>query len=1211
MARYALVIGIAKYKDRRLSALPKALTDAEQVAQLLERYGEFQFVERFPRRWHPDRQTDEMADTQVTAAALDQVLTTFLLERATQGEAVIYFTGHGFVVQEFQNLRGFLATSDCEVVQQGDQVVAQVGAYPFESLNVLLQRANLSSLVLLLDCCHSGYFLEKQGVRQSLAVFGQRTDYCLLTACRGFEQAWVGSQHSVFTEALLAGLAADRADALGWVDSDTLSGHLYYQLERSGQEPLRLYMGRPLRLLHYPPPVVKSGERPVPPVALFNPENPYVGLKAFDQKTKAYFYGRQAASWQLFDRLRSSRFVAVIGASGCGKSSLVKAGVLAELRDDRLANSSHWVTAMLTPGDRPLPLLLETLDQLHCSPQSLLLVDQLEEIFTLCKDDEQRRSFIRLIAQEATDTHREGRVIVAIRGDFLDRCAEYDEIARLLNRVAPTTYAVQPLSQAELTEAITEPAILHGVRFEPGLVEQMIAEVADAAGVLPLLQHALWELWDTCITKGVNAGETPQPLLTWQGYEKIGRVAGALERRADLVYASCASEDDRDFCRRLFTELAEISGETVTRRPVPQRQLQELATSVEQCDRILSRLVEQRLLVTNTRKVGMDSAGEENYEAYVDVAHEALLTQWQRLKNWLDEDRNDIRLERRFREACADWQRQHNRSSGALLSGVMLDAVVEWSKKSRSRLSRLGQEFLQASLEQRDREQLAEIEQALELQRLAEARQQEAEKNLRLEKQRSRLIFRSWLLVAGLLAAISTSALIFTQSAQQSALIAQKGEVNTLTRLADFYFTDHQQLEALFISIQALSLLKKYSIQSYSDFNKINFIISSLQERNRLTKHESEVYGLSINSNLESLKSSHIAFASADSDGVIKLWDIRGNLIKSINKQNSGIWKIDFSASGKLLSSAGMNGKIEILEVETGNLIKTLPGHTGQTFDSRFTANDNIIISCGADGRVRVWDLGKGGSNIKSSPVEVDINGYPMDYYIYGIDIHPKKTNIIAYGGEGDKSIKIWDLESNQIVAKLENPKTLIGIIQIKFSPDGSMLIATDDGGLIKIWSMESLTSPSLIKEFSSGQESIYSIDISKDGKFLVTGSTDHTIKVWDIEKLTRNQQASNVTGQIAALSNLEGHSATVQNVKFLMDYLQKDNHTVGNPLIISASNDATIRLWDWQSFSLRSKDLSSVKQSLDHACSLFNMYVIEKPKEIEAICVGSPKAYP
>lgn len=517
MPRYALIIGIAEYNSPALGTLPKAVTDAEQVAQLLEERGEFQQVERFPKRWNPTKRrsgqsdigADELVARRVTADELHQTIKDFLSNAAIQkNDALIYFTGHGFIVTQRDHLQGFLATSNCDLRLENGRVVEQSHAYEMGSLDSLLAQSDLSSLVLLLDCCHSGQFIERDEMRQTLTTFGKRTDYCLITACRGHERAWVGSDHSVFTGALLTGLSASNADQDGWIDSDRLSAFLYHRLRQSGQEPLRLYLGRPIPLVHYPPvtatPIVS---------APFNRINPYIGLYAFKQDQADYFNGRDNAVWKLLDLVKTSRFISVIGASGSGKSSLVKAGLLSQLRDDRIPNSSQWAVDTLTPGDRPLPLLLEKLETLQHQPQSLLFVDQFEEIFTVCKDDNERRSFIHLIAHAATRTDQEIRIIVAVRGDFLDRCAQYPEIARLINRTEPTTYAIEGLTETELHESITKPALRHGVEFEQGLIDQIIQDVIDEPGPLPLLQHALWELWRECIEKPA----TPQPVLTWAG----------------------------------------------------------------------------------------------------------------------------------------------------------------------------------------------------------------------------------------------------------------------------------------------------------------------------------------------------------------------------------------------------------------------------------------------------------------------------------------------------------------------------------------------------------------------------------------------------------------------------------------------------------------------------------------------------------------------
>ena len=478
MARYALVIGISEYQSSNLLRLPKTVTDAEAVVQILKQYGDFQIVKRLPERWNQQNNDYEIGTKAVTGNELGQALRTFLLEQAYRSDALIYFSGHGITVSDnLGQTKGYLATSDCVLETDGKRIVGQQHGIALDSLNELIRAAELSSLVLLLDCCHGGYFLERQLVEQTLTAFSSQKDYYIITACRTFEQAWAmhDEKHDVFTGAVLDGLAIENAGKDGSVSGDRLFDHISRQLKGKRQEPIRMGWGKSITVVNYP-----LNEN-TPSVAFtFNRENPYQGLQAFELGKEKYFFGRELAIRALVDRLNNARFLSVIGRSGCGKSSLVKAGLLPELQSDRLPGSSQWEIEIFTPGIDPLGKLTEILTRRHQENKPFVLfIDQFEEVFTLCNDEAKRQSFMRLMADEATASDRITRVIVAIRGDFLDRCAAYPEAVNLINRTQPPTYVVEPLSRQEIEETIEKPAELHGVGFEPGLVSQIAEDVEN------------------------------------------------------------------------------------------------------------------------------------------------------------------------------------------------------------------------------------------------------------------------------------------------------------------------------------------------------------------------------------------------------------------------------------------------------------------------------------------------------------------------------------------------------------------------------------------------------------------------------------------------------------------------------------------------------------------------------------------------------------
>ncbi|BDI20402.1 hypothetical protein ANSO36C_62040 [Nostoc cf. commune SO-36] len=332
MARYALVIGIAEYVSLSLPRLSKTTNDAEAIAQLLEQYGDFQSVQRLPQRWNKDKNGYEMAASKVTGAEIGQKIKTFLLEQAANNEALIYFSGHGFTISDnLGQQKGYLASSDCQIEFKDNENVEQKYGIDLDSLNDLIRYSQLSSLVMLLDCCHSGYFLEKQLIERTLNAFSKQKDYYLITACRRFERAAVikSEEYSIFTGAVIKGLAVENAGSSRRISSDRLFDFVSNELKGSVQEPIRMGLGSLITLITYPQLDIPKEE------VAFNRRNPYRGLYAFEFEQAQYFGGRQQAVRTLILRLLDSRFLAVIGYSGSGKSSLVKAGLLPQLKDNR------------------------------------------------------------------------------------------------------------------------------------------------------------------------------------------------------------------------------------------------------------------------------------------------------------------------------------------------------------------------------------------------------------------------------------------------------------------------------------------------------------------------------------------------------------------------------------------------------------------------------------------------------------------------------------------------------------------------------------------------------------------------------------------------------------------------------------------------------------------------------------------------------------
>ncbi|EKQ67200.1 WD40 repeat-containing protein [Leptolyngbyaceae cyanobacterium JSC-12] len=783
MLRDALVVGINSYQY--LPALNAPAHDAEAIAHQLESNGDFR-VTRLPEIIQSEKLRVGVR-TPVTLAELEASLVKLFKPKGETipHTALFYFSGHG--LQKEAGIReGYLATSDANPN-------AHFYGLSLFWLRRLLQESPVRQRIILLDCCYSGEilnFLEADPGAKS------GTDRLFMAASREYETAYeaLNGQYSVFTQAVLDGLDPRRLPT-GIVTNYALTDWVSNALKGESQQPLFENSGSEIVLTRCHNPLTTLQSNSSQDIC------PYRGLEPFEEGHAEYFFGREHLTDQLLNKLRTENFVAIVGASGSGKSSLVRAGLVYKLqRGQALSGSHQWQIRVITPTEHPMKSLanafmnpattaVDRAEQLrraemflqegtsgltqlirasliaeNKSTRMVLIIDQFEEIFTLCQGpnaDRDRHRFFNCLLAAAREASDQFSLVIVLRADFFSKCLLYKGLAE---QIEQHLIMVTPLSYEQIKASIIKPANRVGLVCEPNLVYNILLDIVGAPGELPLLQYTLLELWQRR-HQDPNGGP---PRLTLDAYAELGGVRGTLQKRADEIFYSLSPEEQR-VAKRIFIALTQLGeGTEDTRRRVLKSELVSPRFSAELVERVLEKLVIAKLVVTNqvtpisSHQERVDqrfanvstalrlaqvmrtksaqsgqtamltqslpqmqaslakgynlnvtrlshvvdfnaiqpSLGNACHET-VDIAHEALIRNWGLLRSWLDESREMLRRQRQIERSAREWNlADQTRSPEYLLRGSRLLDAEDFLTHYSDELSALAQRYIAVSREE-------------------------------------------------------------------------------------------------------------------------------------------------------------------------------------------------------------------------------------------------------------------------------------------------------------------------------------------------------------------------------------------------------------------------------------------------------------------------------------------------------------------------------
>jgi WD40 repeat protein/class 3 adenylate cyclase len=913
--------------------------------------------------------------------------------------------------------------------------------------------------------------------------------------------------------------------------------------------------------------------------------NPYKGLLAFSEADADVFFGRDAMTARLVARLgmheSGARFLAVVGPSGSGKSSLVKAGLISALRQGALPGSAEWSILEIPVGATPLEeveaaLLRHTgvpslpiADQMRADdrglldaarivlgpkgePEMVLVFDQFEELFTLVSDQTVVSRFLDNICTAVNDPKSTLRIILTLRADFYDRPLSYPGISELMQK---RTEVVVPLSTEELMSAINGPAALVGIIVEPELIAELISEVNRQPGALPLLQSTLDELFER------RDGNR----LTQAAYARIGGINAVLNSRAEDVYERLGNTEQQA-TRALFPRLVSLGlGHEVTKRRVllaelialdirPNGDLGPIGDAVEEQPAPVTSVLEAfgraRLLSFDRDRITRGTT--------VEIAHEALLGAWPRLSAWLEIDRATIRLGRLLTQAATEWL-DAGQGDGFLLRGARLDQLAPQAHSGMA-LTENERLFLEKSLDAREARRAAEAAQRnkeLEIARsmgLLEQRRADEQERAASRLRKLAIGLTAALALAGVAALL---ALNFARASQQNAEVAAQSEVRALTnaRLATSRELSQAASNLLTTDPELSMLLALQALENAETKDAQEALHQALQSSRIVSSFPTGATGHFGAIFATSPEGSQVA--TADGTGVI-IWEtLTGNIIRKLPLAEplTDHYQLDYDDLGRRLALVSAGKSMDKLVLHTwdlgsGNALSgvTLPIEPQDSSDVALSPDWQRVAVSFEDGSVVLWDVES-----------------QQQYAVW--DLHDAAVIDVEFGESGqqlatasrDGMVQVWDVEALMTAATPE-PVILIdgssqaiasgGLVHIAFIGDSGLALGYL--GNVDVWYLDDLSRPRFTLQGATKLTRDFAVN--HDQTQLGAGGQSGRGEVWALD-----------TG--GHLLTLAQHPAPVDDIDFTPD----------ERYLISLDRDGLLRLWDIRPVALGERASLSV----------------------------------
>jgi WD40 repeat protein/DNA-binding winged helix-turn-helix (wHTH) protein len=843
---------------------------------------------------------------------------------------------------------------------------------------------------------------------------------------------------------------------------------------------------------------------------------PWVGLRELREEDARYFFGREAEVQELLAKIQQTNFIAVVGSSGTGKSSLVRAGLIPALKRKQSENDPQLEcrVAVFSPADSPAHKLSEALITLQDADKSLaglVVIDQFEEL-TLCEEQDEQQAFVDNLVSLIS---RDGRLslVLTIRTDFYSK---FEAFPKLWRQITENQYGVTPLSREALHRTIAGPAQSVDLEIEPGLVDEILDDLGDVRAALPLLSHTMQELFKRREVRR----------LTLKSYRDIGGVRGAIANHADSVYERF-SASDKKYVKHIMISLTKV-GDKPEYDVRQRRLLSELVEGkhrYEDIQRVVQTLSNEHLLsiITDQERLRPDgSAGDLS----VEICHEALIRHWPLLRKWLNENRESLLKFEQLDSAAKEWE-EANQNPELVYKRNRLQEVESTQQQYAAFLKESHLRFLAASRE-------------------LVIKEDRAEANRRRLKQIGKFFA---ILILLLLVGLAGAMLKWQEAASQRDLAKSRG----IAAQAAAQLLSDPQL-SLLLAVEAGRLAS--SIESSATLRRA---LARANERRVFAGHRLQVVSVAISPN-----GKYLLTGGADKEA--RLWDVAtGTTLKVFAGHRDWINWAAFRFDGKQIVTASRDGTARIWNVETGLTTVELVGHQDSVQNAVFSPDGTKILTAGEDGTARVW-------NAQTGTLLLTLLGHKrwVNTAVYSPD-----GRLIATAS-GDNTAMIWDAETGRHLQTLSqhrgtvlsvafdstgkklitssSDKTAIlwnvdtwerGIDLIghegpvngaEFSRDGRWILTGSKDGTARVWDAQRGV---VVVELRGHRSGINAAVFSPDGEFAFTASGDATARMWS-------------PWLYAKLTSFQAHTGDVKSIGF----------SAAGDLLLTASSDGKVRIW-------------------------------------------------